>query len=107
MPPAIYPFSRTSHRVIGVIMSGALLIHLYKATLGEPGTLRTSRTFYGFYRVVEPEPGLHVLVGSVQSVRCRPTDATSRPEPFSKARYGRSVRSRKFAAALRQRISAD
>jgi formate dehydrogenase subunit gamma len=39
MPQGIYPFSRTSHRVIGVIMSGALLVHLYKATIGEPGTL--------------------------------------------------------------------
>ena len=34
----VYAVSRTSHRVIAVIMSGALLIHIYKATVGEPGT---------------------------------------------------------------------
>lgn len=39
MPHAIYAVCRTSHRVVAVIMSGALLIHIYKATLGEPGTL--------------------------------------------------------------------
>jgi formate dehydrogenase subunit gamma len=39
MPKEVYVVCRTSHRVIAVIMSGALLIHLYKATIGEPGTL--------------------------------------------------------------------
>jgi formate dehydrogenase subunit gamma len=39
MPNGVYVVCRTSHRVLGVIMSGALLIHLYKATIGEPGTL--------------------------------------------------------------------
>ena len=39
MPNGVYVVCRTSHRVIAVIMSGALLIHLYKATIGEPGTL--------------------------------------------------------------------
>jgi formate dehydrogenase subunit gamma len=39
MPREVYVVCRTSHRVVAVIMSGALLIHVYKATLGEPGTL--------------------------------------------------------------------
>ena len=38
MPKQVYVVSRTSHRVVSVIMSGSLLIHIYKATLGEPGT---------------------------------------------------------------------
>jgi formate dehydrogenase subunit gamma len=38
MPRQVYVVSRTSHRVVSVIMSGSLLIHIYKATLGEPGT---------------------------------------------------------------------
>ena len=38
MPRQVYIVSRTSHRVVSVIMSGALLIHIYKATIGEPGT---------------------------------------------------------------------
>lgn len=38
MPKEVYVVARTSHRVVSVIMSGALLIHIYKATLGEPGT---------------------------------------------------------------------
>jgi len=38
MPKPVYVFSRTSHRVVSVIMSGSLLIHIYKATVGEPGT---------------------------------------------------------------------
>ena len=38
MPRGVYVVSRTSHRVVAVIMSGALLIHVYKATVGEPGT---------------------------------------------------------------------
>ena len=38
MPRGLYVVCRTSHRVVGVIMSGSLLIHIYKATIGEPGT---------------------------------------------------------------------
>src|SRR3954471_18981769 len=38
MPKNVYVVSRTSHRVVSVIMSGSLLIHIYKATVGEPGT---------------------------------------------------------------------
>lgn len=38
MPNGVYVVCRTSHRVVSVIMSGALLIHIYKATAGEPGT---------------------------------------------------------------------
>jgi len=38
MPREVYVVSRTSHRVVSVIMSGSLLIHIYKATIGEPGT---------------------------------------------------------------------
>ena len=38
MPRPVYVVSRTGHRVVSVIMSGSLLIHIYKATLGEPGT---------------------------------------------------------------------
>lgn len=41
MPREVYVFSRTSHRVVSVIMSGSLLIHIYKATVGEPGTFRS------------------------------------------------------------------
>ena len=39
MPKEVYVVARTSHRVVSVIMSGSLLIHIYKATIGEPGTL--------------------------------------------------------------------
>jgi formate dehydrogenase subunit gamma len=38
MPNKVYVVSRTSHRVVAVIMSGAILIHVYKATIGEAGT---------------------------------------------------------------------
>lgn len=38
MPREVYVVGRTSHRVVSVIMSGVLLIHLYKATIGERGT---------------------------------------------------------------------
>ena len=37
MPSQVYVVGRTSHRVVSVIMCGALLIHIYKATIGEPG----------------------------------------------------------------------
>lgn len=38
MPKQVYVVARTSHRVVSVIMSGSLLVHIYKATVGEPGT---------------------------------------------------------------------
>ncbi len=38
MPREVYVVARTSHRVVSVTMSGSLLIHIYKATIGEPGT---------------------------------------------------------------------
>jgi formate dehydrogenase subunit gamma len=38
LPHGVYVVCRTSHRVVAVIMSGALLIHIYKATIGEAGT---------------------------------------------------------------------
>jgi formate dehydrogenase subunit gamma len=44
LPHPLYAVCRTSHRVLGVAMSGALLIHIYKAALAEPGTLRSMIT---------------------------------------------------------------
>lgn len=44
VPHDVYAVCRTTHRVVGVILSAALLIHVYKATLGEPGTLRSMIT---------------------------------------------------------------
>lgn len=44
MPHPIYAVCRTTHRVLGVILSGGLLVHLYKSTLGERGTLRSMIT---------------------------------------------------------------
>jgi formate dehydrogenase subunit gamma len=41
VPPPVYVVCRTSHRILAVAMSGALLVHVYKATIGEPGTLRS------------------------------------------------------------------
>ena len=41
VPPSVYVICRTTHRVLAVIMSGGLLVHVYKATIGEPGTLRS------------------------------------------------------------------
>lgn len=41
VPHGFYAVCRTTHRVVAVIMSGALLVHLYKATIGEPGTFRS------------------------------------------------------------------
>ncbi|MFI5356796.1 MAG: formate dehydrogenase subunit gamma, partial [Opitutales bacterium] len=41
MPHTLYAVCRTTHRVLAVLMSGALLVHVYKATIGEPGTLRS------------------------------------------------------------------
>jgi hypothetical protein len=39
MPKEVYVVCRTSHRMLAVIMSGALIVHVCKATIGEPGTL--------------------------------------------------------------------
>jgi formate dehydrogenase subunit gamma len=39
VPQGVYVVCRTSHRILGVIISAAFFIHLYKATIGEPGTL--------------------------------------------------------------------
>ena len=39
----------------------ALAAAIVMASLGSPFTLRSDRTFYGYYRVDEPRPGLHVL----------------------------------------------
>jgi formate dehydrogenase subunit gamma len=44
MPVNFYAVCRTSHRILGIIMSAGLVVHLYKATLGEPGTLRSMLT---------------------------------------------------------------
>ena len=44
MPNTVYVVCRTSHRVVAVIMSGALLIHVYKATIGEAGTFSSMLT---------------------------------------------------------------
>jgi formate dehydrogenase subunit gamma len=41
VPHPVYAVCRTTHRVVGVIMSFGLLVHIYKATIGEPGTLRS------------------------------------------------------------------
>jgi formate dehydrogenase subunit gamma len=41
VPHPIYVVCRTTHRVLGVTMSAALLVHIYKATIGEPGTFRS------------------------------------------------------------------
>lgn len=57
MPHSVYAVCRTSHRVVSVMMCGALLIHIYKATLGEPGTLAamlTGRVTAGWARVRRP-----------------------------------------------------
>jgi formate dehydrogenase subunit gamma len=41
VPNEVYAVCRTTHRILGVLMSAALLVHVYKATIGEPGTLRS------------------------------------------------------------------
>jgi formate dehydrogenase subunit gamma len=37
----VYAVGRTTHRIFAVIMAGGLLVHIYKATIGEPGTFRS------------------------------------------------------------------
>ncbi len=49
------------HQLTVVPAVAALAVALTVALSGDPGTIRTARTFYGYYRVVEPRPGLHVL----------------------------------------------
>lgn len=41
VPHNVYAVCRTTHRVLGVIMLAGLVVHVYKATIGEPGTLRS------------------------------------------------------------------
>jgi len=41
VPHNVYAVCRTTHRVLAVVMSFALLVHIYKATIGEPGTFRS------------------------------------------------------------------
>jgi len=41
VPHPVYAVSRTTHRVLAVVISGAFLAHLYKSTIGERGTLRS------------------------------------------------------------------
>jgi len=41
VPNSVYAVCRTTHRVLGVAMTAGLLVHIYKATIGEPGTLRS------------------------------------------------------------------
>jgi formate dehydrogenase subunit gamma len=41
VPNEVYVVCRTTHRLLGVIMSAGFFVHLYKATIGEPGTLRS------------------------------------------------------------------
>ncbi len=48
-------------RLAAAPVAAGLAIAVAVALVGEPGTLRSARSFYGFYRVVELEPGLHVL----------------------------------------------
>jgi len=41
VPVNVYAVCRTTHRILAVVMSAALLIHIYKASIGEPGTFRS------------------------------------------------------------------
>jgi len=41
VPYEVYAVCRTTHRVLGVVMLAGLFVHLYKTTMGEPGTLRS------------------------------------------------------------------
>ena len=41
VPQDVYAVCRTTHRVLGVVMLAGLLVHIYKASIGEPGTLRS------------------------------------------------------------------
>jgi formate dehydrogenase subunit gamma len=41
VPHNVYAVCRTTHRIMGMVMLAGLLVHIYKATLGERGTLRS------------------------------------------------------------------
>jgi len=41
LPHPVYAVCRTTHRILAVVMSAGLLVHIYKATIGEPGTFRS------------------------------------------------------------------
>ena len=41
VPHNVYAVCRTTHRVLAVIMTAGMFVHIYKATIGEPGTLRS------------------------------------------------------------------
>lgn len=41
IPRNVYAVCRTTHRMLGIIMLVGLLVHIYKASIGEPGTLRS------------------------------------------------------------------
>jgi len=41
VPKEVYAVCRTTHRIFAVVMAGGLLVHIYKATIGEPGTFRS------------------------------------------------------------------
>ena len=47
--------------LVGAPAFGALGVAVVVALVGGGDVLRSARTFYGVYRVVEPSPGLHVL----------------------------------------------
>lgn len=47
--------------LVGAPAVGALGLAVVVALVGGGDVLRSARTFYGVYRVVEPSPGLHVL----------------------------------------------
>ena len=41
VPHNVYAVCRTTHRMLGIVMLVGLLVHIYKASIGEPGTLRS------------------------------------------------------------------
>lgn len=41
VPHSVYAVCRTTHRIVAVILSAGLLVHIYKASWGEPGTFRS------------------------------------------------------------------
>lgn len=48
-------------RLASVPVVAGLAVLMVVTLAGDPRTIRTDRTFYGFYRVIEAEPGLHIL----------------------------------------------
>ncbi len=70
-------------RLASVPAVAGLVVVIVVMLAGDPDTIRTDRTFYGFYRVVEEEPGLHVL-SSGTTVHGRETfDGPLAGEPLS------------------------